>query len=1107
MSPRFRSQPSRFLSAAAFSLVAALPAAAFADSYAVETVDPAEGLYVPAPEKGVTVHIGKRAVNAGRIVDLPFEFPYFGEIRTQVTICSNGWFAFGQQSARLSRNEAIPASAAPNALVAPLWDALTTGKRGAVRSFTTGTAPNRVFVIEWTRMDTADGDSAADVSFQALLHETSGVIEFAYLRDDASRWNGLSFTAGIENDDGSTGFGGPNTLPTNSAEPAADVRFVPQVISVHGAVTRDRPVAGTTGLGVTTETGLPVAGADLELRDHASGRIRARGRTRADGTWTIGVVGAEDGGTFDVRIASSGAESFVTSGSGGVYSFAIHSDVPFADGADAGTFSFTTAADGVDPSFRPALNIQQASRRGLAYAQRIADLSPDGSADGAETIPRLEFRYVRNTAASGNATNYAPGSSPRVNVHDATDNPDAYDDDVILRECGLHVLASLSTSSGAPTPRSFTNPISAERAWSDGFATWFACVVQGRTQFIDTKSAVAADVFDLEAATPAPQKRTDVTGAVATGLWDLVDPANEARDAFAGTGGVSTDPELTSTSADILRVIDVELDAPATAVTTAAFFARFLPTRSDAGDGAAASRALIATGALTDDTREANDSDEEVSDLGAGARQVTGLVLNAGNEDWFSVDFSESENPSLEVTVTPVGTPAQYDLFVLTPEGGDPVEGVRDFASGRTTATVPSGASGVYRIRIVWTGGSAMNYTVTAREETSLGIDVLPAATADRRYTYQLDATGGVTPYTYRITQRVPGLGYNTNAAQIEGTPSLPGDFTVRVRTQDASGIGDGTITDLPLRVNRPLRLAAFAGAMRGSAFDVVVGSGGTAPVWTAGNADEGYTLTDGAELRVTGAAPASGSVVVSGTASESNGATVTTGASRVVVCDPMPSDAAASVPSTEWFGFAFDGATGASASFTFSFRGMGNTPDLVAICDEQGGVIGGEDAPLALHDGRAVRLRATTLVGNGRHFAIFRQKPDAADRFTGTVRASGGVRPPEGVHGVVALEARDEGTDVVPVYVTLLAGTKVRVVLRSEQVPTPVLPDIVGFALADGSGEDILAGFSSSRGGKVVSTGYMTVPATGLYRLLIGANTSDSAVRTGPISFRIDVR
>ena len=65
-------------------------------------------------------------------VDLPFPFKYYGEIYETITVCSNGFIAFGESELESFRNYSVPGAGGPSPMVAVFWDDLTTNGNGNV---------------------------------------------------------------------------------------------------------------------------------------------------------------------------------------------------------------------------------------------------------------------------------------------------------------------------------------------------------------------------------------------------------------------------------------------------------------------------------------------------------------------------------------------------------------------------------------------------------------------------------------------------------------------------------------------------------------------------------------------------------------------------------------------------------------------------------------------------------------------------------------------------------------------------------------------------------------------------------------------------------------
>jgi hypothetical protein len=115
---------------------------------------------------------------------LPFRFKFYGEYYDTITICSNGWCAFGDQSYMdLYRNAPIPGPNAPDAMIAPYFcDLATNGDSDGV--WIKSDTANHRFIIQW-KADAWDLDCTDDggnptlgwtapLDFEVILYDSSG---------------------------------------------------------------------------------------------------------------------------------------------------------------------------------------------------------------------------------------------------------------------------------------------------------------------------------------------------------------------------------------------------------------------------------------------------------------------------------------------------------------------------------------------------------------------------------------------------------------------------------------------------------------------------------------------------------------------------------------------------------------------------------------------------------------------------------------------------------------------------------------------------------------------------------------------------------------------
>ncbi len=144
-------------------------------------------------------------------VSLPFTFVFYGTPYNEVTISADGLVLLGTGTAG-SSNRAIPNASSPNGFVAGWWDDMD-GENGDIQTTTLGTAPNRVFVIQYRNWDRYfPSSTSTQVNFQIKLYERSNVIQIHYGPFRAGNTND-SATVGIESPDGQSGVEGLACVP------------------------------------------------------------------------------------------------------------------------------------------------------------------------------------------------------------------------------------------------------------------------------------------------------------------------------------------------------------------------------------------------------------------------------------------------------------------------------------------------------------------------------------------------------------------------------------------------------------------------------------------------------------------------------------------------------------------------------------------------------------------------------------------------------------------------------------------------------------------------------------------------------------------------------
>lgn len=136
-----------------------------------------------------------------------FTFNFYGSDFTTAYIGENGMIGFAEAGMGSYSPTSLPDSGTPNNLIAPFWEDLTPNGGGGIYYETQGSAPNRVFIVQYQDRSLWE-DNSNKVTFQARLYEGSNNIIFAYdsYIDTGAGGNGSYATVGIENSDGTDGL-------------------------------------------------------------------------------------------------------------------------------------------------------------------------------------------------------------------------------------------------------------------------------------------------------------------------------------------------------------------------------------------------------------------------------------------------------------------------------------------------------------------------------------------------------------------------------------------------------------------------------------------------------------------------------------------------------------------------------------------------------------------------------------------------------------------------------------------------------------------------------------------------------------------------------------
>lgn len=179
----------------------------------------------PIAGTGTAVFLSDDVVSGALPIGFTFEF--FGQPYSQFYISSNGFVTFNSDQPNGCCSGAfLPTADVPNNLIALAWEDLNPGAGGSIHYFTTGNAPNRRLVVNYSNVPHYPAN--LPVTMQLILFEGSNGIE---IHTTNMPTDGGVHTQGIENETGEIAYflDGRNAASWSVTNDA--VRFSPLLAS------------------------------------------------------------------------------------------------------------------------------------------------------------------------------------------------------------------------------------------------------------------------------------------------------------------------------------------------------------------------------------------------------------------------------------------------------------------------------------------------------------------------------------------------------------------------------------------------------------------------------------------------------------------------------------------------------------------------------------------------------------------------------------------------------------------------------------------------------------------------------------------------------------
>jgi len=162
----------------------------------------------------------------------PFPLTLGSVTYNNITLHANGFISMGSANTTTTsaagnyrENAALPGIAKPNNLLAPFWDDLTDPGSAHLYTLTSGSAPNREFIVEYKNYQRA-GVSGSALNFEVVFFENNADFLFQYKTLKGAGADGSSATVGIESENGLAGFQHSFNLKHALKEGLA-IRFTP----------------------------------------------------------------------------------------------------------------------------------------------------------------------------------------------------------------------------------------------------------------------------------------------------------------------------------------------------------------------------------------------------------------------------------------------------------------------------------------------------------------------------------------------------------------------------------------------------------------------------------------------------------------------------------------------------------------------------------------------------------------------------------------------------------------------------------------------------------------------------------------------------------------
>jgi hypothetical protein len=241
--------------------------------------------FIDISSTGTAIGTGDDSVFSG--IPIGFNFSYYGTAYTSVNVATNGYIAIGTTGSSFSNSCPMPVTL-NDLQISPFWDDLYVFSPSTMVYQTTGSSPNRKFIVQWNNVGfcCTSPPSGPGLTFQVQMWEGTNIIAFMYSDiQQTAQTQGNSATIGIDGP-GTTNYLQYMCNQTTSPGPLVNGRavfFLPPGVSGCVAAATSTPIPPTA-------TPAPVGGIDVGDQVAAGSPARSVPATGGDSAPAAGLA-------------------------------------------------------------------------------------------------------------------------------------------------------------------------------------------------------------------------------------------------------------------------------------------------------------------------------------------------------------------------------------------------------------------------------------------------------------------------------------------------------------------------------------------------------------------------------------------------------------------------------------------------------------------------------------------------------------------------------------------------------------------------------------------------------------------------------------------------